>query len=318
MKVLVTGANGFIGREVCRYLLSNGIAVRGTVREEREISTLPSKVEATLLNDFQSSSSWKDKLNDVSAVIHLVAKTHSHDLTGPESYGSYRSVNVGITKALLDACAGQDIKRFIYMSSIKTVGESSQAPLSEENPCCPEDNYGKTKKEAEDLVISQCRAHSMEYIIIRPPMVYGPGVKGNFLKLLRISDKKIPLPFASVENRRSIVYIRNLADALIYLLKHENSGNNIFHVSDDPPVSIGQLIYKIREELGHSPMMFHIPVKLMTTSAAILGKEDEARKILGSLTVSSHKIRNSFSWKQPFSLMEGIRDTCDWFRMTYR
>ena len=315
MKVLVTGANGFIGRHVCSELISRGWTVTGAVRDKETGSLLPSEVLTLLVEDMYSVQDWHKALQGITHVIHLIARTHTPDLERTDSYLDYKRVNVDLTENLTKACLSSGIKKFLFMSSIKAIGERSTSPLDENFPALPEDNYGKTKLEAEKLLIELCsKGEGMEYVIIRPPLVFGPEVRGNFQRLLKIASAGIPLPLGSSNNMRSVIFGKNLAHAVVHLLEKSDAGNNIFHISDEPDLSTTELLKKLRKGLGKPELLFPFPPPLLFLAAKLLGKGREAEKVLGSLQVSSEKARGSFGWTPPFTLEEGLGETCRWFK----
>ncbi len=315
MKVLVTGANGFIGRHVCNELVSRGWTVTGTIRSKETASLLPAEVLPLMVGDMYSAQDWQKALQGITHVIHLIARTHTLDLERNDSYLDYKRVNVDLTENLAKACLSSGIRKFLFMSSIKAVGERSTSPLEENFPALPEDNYGKTKLEAEKFLIELCsKDQRMEYVIIRPPLVFGPEVRGNFQRLLKIASMGIPLPLGSTNNRRSVIFVKNLAHAAVHLLEKSDAGNNIFHISDEPDLSITELLKKLRKGLGKPELLFPFPPPLLFLAAKLLGKGREAEKVLGSLQVSSGKARELFGWTPPFTLEEGLGETCRWFK----
>jgi len=214
-KVLVTGAGGFIGSSLCAKILAEGWQVRGTFRSEIDVSRLPMDVEAVSIRSIDSDTKWDDALAGIDTVVHLAARVHIMDDSSSDPLSEYRKVNVEGTKCLAIAAAKAGISRFVYISSIKVNGEGKDAAYSEANEEAPADPYGVSKWEAEQELHKISDATGIEVVILRPPLVYGPGVKANFLQLFKIVARGIPLPLLSIKNRRSFIYLGNLIDVII-------------------------------------------------------------------------------------------------------
>jgi len=314
-KVLVTGANGFVGRRVCQALLSDGYPVKGVLRSEVAATDLPAGTETVFISDLHSEEQWRDLLEDVTSVVHLIGRTHLLKDTSENPEEEFRSVNVGITYALLNAIDERPVEKFIFMSSIKAVGEGGdKTPYTENTPTHPEDFYGKTKLEAEQYISTWSERTGIPSVILRPPLVYGPGVKGNFLRLLRFAHKGLPLPIGNIHNMRSLIYVDNLADAVTKVLSKPLKGCGIFHIADEPPLSTPLLYRELLKNFGKRAGLLPFPESLLRKAAKFAGKEQEYEKIAGSLVVSSEKFRNTFGWEESFSFEEGIRKTCDCYR----
>lgn len=314
-KVLVTGANGFVGRRLCQALLSAGYPVKGTVRSTSAATDLPAGIEKVFISDLHSEEKWRDTLEDVTSVVHLIGRTHVLKESSLDPEEEFRSVNMGITCALLNAIEERPVEKFIFMSSIKAAGEGGdKTPFTENTPTHPEDFYGKTKLEAEQYISTWSERTGIPSVIFRPPLVYGPGVKGNFLRLLKLARKGFPLPIGSIHNLRSLIYVDNLADALMTILSKPLKGCNIFHIADEPPLSTPLLYRELLKNLGKADRLLPFPESLLRNAAKVAGKEKEYEKIAGSLVVSSEKFRNIFEWEEPFCFEEGIRKTCEWFK----
>ncbi|MBN1333178.1 MAG: NAD-dependent epimerase/dehydratase family protein [Synergistales bacterium] len=314
-KVLVTGANGFVGRRMCQALLSAGYPVKGAVRSEFAAKDLPAGTETVFISNLHSEEQWRDTLQDVTSVVHLIGRTHVLKESSPDPEEEYRSVNVWITYALLNAIDERPVEKFIFMSSIKAVGEGGdKTPYTENTPTNPEDYYGKTKLEAEQYISTWSERTGIPSVILRPPLVYGPGVKGNFLRLLKLARKGFPLPVGSIHNLRSLIYVDNLADALTKALSKQLEGCDVFHIADEPPLSTPLLYRELLKNFGKGAGLLPFPESLLRNAAKVAGKEQDYEKIAGSLVVSSEKFRDTFGWKEPFSFESGIRKTCEWYR----
>ena len=296
-KVFITGATGVVGGHLKRHLTEAGYQVFSATRDE--------------LGDPFSVESWRKTLESAKCqtVVHLIAKTHAADAADLSALPSYRRVNVDITKALLQASRDVGIKKFVYLSSIKAVGEETprDTPFTEESLCHPEDCYGITKREAEELVLEY--TNMMNTIILRPPLIYGPGVKGNFPKLLNAVKKGIPLPFASVRNARSLLFVGNLTHAIECLLAQSPAGGGVFHVADREAPSTPELIRTMATVLKIKLRMPPFSPPLLEALASAVGKRDTVKKLTRSLVVSSQKIVAESSFLHPFSLNAGISVT---------
>lgn len=315
-QVLVTGTNGFIGQHLCTNLLRCGWAVRGTVRRPETPRSLPSEVE-TVIVDVNSDNDWPAAVSGVDAVVHLVGRTHVVHDTSSDPLAVYRAVNVDGTQRVLKACLEAGVPRFIYLSSIKAVGEGGELPYTETSPCAPEDAYGITKREAEVAVLEMASKTDLYVNILRPPLVYGPGVKGNFLQLLRLAAHGIPLPFGCTHNARSMVFVGNLTTAIAALLDQPTTKENIFHVvDDDVPLSTKDLVTRLGHLLGRKVRHIPVPVPLLRLGGSLLGHVGEVQRLIGSLTVSGERIKEALNWTPPYSLEEGLAETVNWYRTT--
>ena len=296
-KVFITGTTGFVGGHLKNHLTGRGYEVIAPTRND--------------LGDPFSVEAWRKALEkaECETVVHLIAKTHAADAGNPSALPSYRHINVDITKALLEASKDLGVKKFIYLSSIKAVGEETpiDEPFTEESPCRPEDCYGISKKETEELVLKYSR--TIDTIILRPPMIYGPGVKGNFLKLMNAVKRGIPLPFASVRNARSLVFVGNLSDAIEHIVESHLAGGSLFHIADEETPSTPELLKLMASALNVKPRVLPFSVTLLETLASMAGKQETIKKITRSLIVSSSKASRNFDWKPFYSLQVGINQS---------
>lgn len=300
-KVFITGATGFVGEHLKNHLTGRGYEVFAPTRND--------------LGDPFSVEAWRKALEkaECETVVHLIAKTHAADAGDPSALPSYRHINVDITKALLEASKDLGVKKFIYLSSIKAVGEETpiDEPFTEESPCRPEDCYGISKREAEELVLEYSR--TMSTVILRPPLIYGPGVKGNFLKLMKAVQRGIPLPFANVKNARSILNVGNLVHAILAAETTPGSISGIFHIADEEAVSTPDLIRLMASALGKHPRLLPCSPKMLEKLGNIVGKSETVKKLTRSLVVSNERAKNLLSLSQPYSLPTGLEATASWF-----
>lgn len=313
MKVLVTGASGFVGWELCSRLHKEGNEVIGALR--RGTSVLPSGVERRVVGDMNGTTQWGSAIRDVAAVIHLAARTHILDDASSDSLAEYRSVNVEGTRRLVSEAAKAGVKRFVFLSSIKVNGEQTfDNAFNEKAKPDPEDAYGISKLEAEEVIKEVCCSSNMEYVILRSPLVYGPKVKANFLKLMRIVNSGLPLPLGNIKNRRSLIYIGNLVDAIIKCIEHPSAANKTYMLSDGEDLSTPELIQRLSSALGVKSRLFKFPVPLLRMAAAVAGRSAEVNRLIGNLTIDSSKIRNELDWTPPYTVSEGLRLTAQWYK----
>ncbi len=319
--MLVTGATGFVGRLLCARLAELGYAVRRTTRYPlREPSPLGSEFVAT--GDLGPDTDWSQALQGVSIVFHLAARTHVLRETAYDAYAEYRRVNVEGTRTLAKAAVRAGVRRIVFLSSIKVTGERTDAltegqPFSEDTPPRPEDAFGVSKWEGEQALCAISHNTNLETVILRPPLVYGPGVKGNFLRLMRWTARGVPLPLASIVNRRSLIYVGNLVDAIIAAGSSPAAAHKTYLVSDGEDVSTPKLIQSIATALHVKPRLFPCPSTLLMAGGVALGKREEMRRLTGSLQIDSSKIRAELSWHPRFSLAQGLDQTAHWYHSQF-
>lgn len=314
-RILVAGATGFVGRFLCERLLAQGYMVRGTLLPVEKPEALFGAVEPIVVQPLSSDTDWHNALEDVKTVIHLAARVHIMDDPSADPLAEFRRVNVEGTLKLARDAAGARVKRFVFVSSIKVNGEETNTPYTSESAVNPTDPYGVSKREAE-VGLRQIETETgLEVVIVRPTLVYGPGVKANFLKMLHTVQQGFPLPLASITNKRSLIYIGNLVDALATCATHPEAAGKTFLVSDGEDVSTPELIRRIASALEVPARLFHFPVPLMKLAGKLTGKSAALNRLTGSLTVDSSKIRNELGWKPPFSLYEGLQETAKWFKL---
>lgn len=312
MKFLVTGANGFVGRALCAELLRQGHSVRGAVRNQ---AAPPSDVEVVTTGAIDGVTDWAEALRDVEVVIHLAARVHVMRETADNPRLAFVGVNVHGTENLARQAVRAGVRRLVYVSSVKVNGEQTTATqsFSETDQAAPQDPYGVSKWQAEQLLQGIAQACGLEVVIVRPPLVYGAGVKGNFIRLLRAIDRGIPLPLASARNARSLIYVGNLASALIACATHPAAAGQTYLVRDNEDVSTAQLVGKIASVSGRSDRSFCFPGALLRAVALLLGRAGQVDRLFGSLRVSDAKIRRELGWTPPYSLEQGLQATVDWY-----
>jgi nucleoside-diphosphate-sugar epimerase len=307
LKVLVTGASGFVGEAVvCRLLVDKRFSPIAATRGASRLRGLCPIVHFDL-----SQHDGIPVLDDVEVVIHAAARVHVMNETAVDALAEFRKINVEGTLKLARRAAGAGVKRFIFISSIKVNGESTVAgkPFSADDAPSPMDPYGVSKYEAEEELKQLSRHTGMEVVIIRPPLVYGPGVKANFLTMLNWLDKGIPLPLGAIRNQRSLVSIGNLVSLVVKCIEHPAAANQIFLVSDGVDLSTTQLLRHLSEALGKPARLVPIPEGLLQLAAATLGKKAVAQRICGSLQVDINKNRELLGWVPPINMEQAMRET---------
>jgi nucleoside-diphosphate-sugar epimerase len=312
-KVLVTGATGFVGSHLVRHLSERGYMVRGVSR--KEVSPFPgiSNYEHAKIEDVYSAKAWQPLLAGVDIVVHLIAKTHSSDSGDLKALPDYRHINVDITKALLDASSAAGVTRFIYLSSIKAVGEETpiDKPFTEESPCNPVDSYGISKREAEELILKY--EGKIDTVIFRPPMIYGPGVKGNFLRLLKAVKKGVPLPLGSIQNARSILFVGNLTSAIEKVIENCPTGTGIYQIADGKALSTPGLLELMASAMETEFRVFPFPPSFLEQTASLFGKKEMVKKLTRSLVISTKRVEEGLGFVQLFPIDKGIKITSEWF-----
>ena len=315
--ILVTGATGFVGGALVRRLaadpLFNGVV--GAVRRKTE--ALPKGVHQVLVGDLLPVTDWSTALQGVDAVVHCAARVHvmQDDATNP--WRAYHEVNLSGTLNLSQQAADAGVRRFVFVSSIKVNGEFTEAakPFTADDAPSPEDPYAVSKHDAEQLLRKIASETGMEVVIIRPPLVYGPGVKANFESMMRWLARGVPLPLAAVtENRRSLVALDNLVDLFVTCLYHPAAANQTFLVSDGEDLSTAQLLQHMGAALGCPARLYFLPPALLKLGATLLNKPVIYQRLCGSLQLDIAKTRHLLGWTPPVSLDEGLRRAAEGFR----
>ncbi len=308
MSVLVTGANGFIGSALCVALQAVGIRVRRALREAP-----PGVPDAFPIGEIGPGTDWSAALAGMPCVAHLAARTHVLQETAADPLAEYRRVNVEGTRRLAQQAARAGVRRLVFVSSIKVNGETASRPITEDDPPHPEDAYGISKWEAEQALHRVSAETGLEVVILRPPLVYGPGVKGNFRRLLDVVARGWPLPLASIRNRRSLIYVGNLADAIAAAIAAPQAAGKTWLASDGEDVSTPELVREIGRALGKDTRLFPCPVGLLKAAAALAGKGPEAARLVASLQLDCSRIRGALGWRPQFGLRQGLAETARWF-----
>jgi nucleoside-diphosphate-sugar epimerase len=309
LRSLVSGANGFVGRALCAELVKRGLRVRGATREA---CLLDYAVENIAVGDIDGYTDWRDALCDIDVVIHLAARVHIMRENATDPYAEFRRVNVEGTENLVQQAAACGVKRLVYISSIKVNGEETVkgSVCRETDPPAPQDAYGISKNETEIRLRALTQATGLEVVIIRPPLVYGPGVKGNFASMVRWVQRGFPLPLGAVHNARSMIALENLIDFIVMCADREKSpsaANETFLVSDGEEVSTTELLRKVASAYGIPVRLIPVPVNILRLGAKMMGRSEIAERLLGSLVVDSSKAQNLLGWRPVVTMDEQLR-----------
>jgi nucleoside-diphosphate-sugar epimerase len=312
-RILITGANGFVGRPLCAELSQRGYQVRAAMRSQDRLFAASETVAVGAIN---GETDWSSALNGVDAVIHLAARVHVMKDNAADPLAEFLKVNLYGTSNLAQQAASTGVKRFVYVSSVKVNGEQTTVnrPFLETDEPDPQDPYAVSKLHAEQDLQRIAGETGLEVVIVRPPLVYGPGVKGNFIILLAAIDHGIPLPLAGANNARSLVYVGNLVDALIACATHPAAAGETYLVSDGDDVSTAMLVDLIARSLGRNSRAFKFPQGLLRAAATVLGRAEQLDRLFGSLRVNDEKLRRELGWSPPVTLEQGLQATSEWYR----
>jgi len=308
---LVTGANGFVGSAVVAALKRKQLAVRGAVRS--------SSIEGDVtIGDIGPDTNWLPALEGIDTVIHAAARVHVMADTESDPLVAFRRVNVEGTRRLAEQAAQAGVARLIFISSIKVNGEvtgasKDECPFSSLSPASPVDAYGQSKWEAEQVLHEVAARTGLEVVIIRPVLVYGPGVKANFQTMMRWLVKGVPLPFGAIHNKRSLVALDNLVDLIVTCIDHPAAANQTFLVSDDKDLSTTELLRRMADSLDKRVCLLPVPAVLLKAGAALLGRRDVALRLLGSLQVDISQTKASLGWTPPLSVDDALKKTAEDF-----
>lgn len=313
MRVLVTGANGFIGRHLCAGLLERGVRVAAVVRKGSDFDSRkwPSgSLEIIERGDLSVAVDWTPSLREVQAVVHLAGRAHRPIRDSPRAYREFQLINLDATADLAQQCLLAGVERFVYVSSVKAAAErSGERALSEDDRPNPEDAYGKTKLAAEQFLLG---LNGLQCIILRPPLVYGPCVRGNFLWLMRAAKAGLPVPLATAANPRSMIYVKNLVDCLIRCTQATRL-SGVYYVADAETLSVRETFTRLSKAFGRSPRFIGLSPYLLRSIAALTGRKTALDKLYEPLVVNTSKIHCELGWWPPMTADEGMRRTVDAF-----
>ena len=310
MKILVTGANGFVGSHLCEMLAQQGHQVVRAVRS-RQSGDGDDVVET---GEISSTTDWRAALEGVEVVVHSAARVHVLNESINEPMSEFREINVHGTVRLAEQAAAAGVKRLVFISTIGVLGNYSESPLHEHYHPHPSNGYSRSKREAEAKLMQLPPECGIEITIIRPPLVYGPGVKANFLKLMRCIDAARPLPFGMVPNARDYVSIANLCHFIERCLWHEAAANQVFLVADGEPISTPELIRRLARLMGRPVRLLPVPRWVLRVGARLLRKERLYHSICSSLRIDTSKAQLYLDWQPVESLQQGLEQTVAWYR----
>ncbi len=310
-KVLITGANGFVGQTVCQYLMDSEIPIRKALRQKPDHQE---SQDCHVIGDINAHTNWSQALNNIDSIVHLAARAHIMKDTSSDPLSTFRRVNVEGTVNLARQAARANVRRFIFTSSIKVNGEKTEGTgFTETDESAPEDPYGISKYEAEQELRQVAKETGLDVVILRPPLIYGPLVKANFYQLMNIIYNGWPLPLGKVNNQRSLLYVGAFASAIKTCLMHPNASGKTFLVSDEKSLSTSELIIKLGEFLNRPPRLLNIPLSWMKLGGKFLRKAAAIDKLTSSLVIDNTKIQQELNWASPYSIDSGMQKTAEWF-----
>jgi nucleoside-diphosphate-sugar epimerase len=313
MKVVVTGAGGFVGQALCRRLTASGYRVTGIFRD-----TLPSRtwMETRVSGDLTGIPDFGALVEGADTVVHLAARVHLMRDTASDPEAAFMQSNAEVTRDLAQAAAGAGVRRFVFLSSVKVNGEAtSAAPFTDSDTPAPEDAYGRSKLAAETALANIGSDTGLAVTTLRVPLVYGPGVRANFAALMRLCDSLLPLPFAGVTaNRRSLLFLGNLTHAIETVIAAKPQSSGTYLLSDGDDLSTAALVQRLRQCLNRRSCGIPVPAAVIYAFAALAGKRAAADRLCGSLQLDPSRFTDTFDWTPPFSADQGLAATAAWRR----
>lgn len=314
MRVLLTGASGFVGAAVQTRLLTDGqYILRSAMRQLP--SDIPANLEVCVAPSLGPDAEWTTALDSVDVLIHCAARVHVMSEKAADPLAEFRRANVEGTLCLARQAVVAGVRRFVFVSSIKVCGEQTrpgQAFCADDAPLAC-DPYGISKREAEEGLLTLAMESGLEVVIVRPPLIYGPGVKANFLNMLRWLNKGIPLPLGAIDNRRSLVALDNLSDLLVLCLAHPAAAGKRFLVSDGEDLSTTELLRRLGHALGQPARLLPVPASWISGGARLVGRKDLSQRICGSLQVNIDKTRELLGWTPPVTVNQALTETAAHF-----
>lgn len=307
MTTLVTGASGFIGSALCQTMRDRGMPVRAATRSPFKSGDAIDRIQ---VGDLSAKADWNAALKNAHSIIHLSARVHVMNDRSTNPLAEFHRINVDGTANLARQAASAGVSRFVFLSSIKVNGESTCTgkPFRFDDVPEPKDPYGRSKLEAEQVLTQIAAQTGMEVVIIRPPLVYGPGVKANFEAMMRWLEKGWPLPLgAATKNRRSLIALDNLVDLILTCVTHPAAANNTFLASDGEDLSTADLLRRIGLALGRPAHLVPVPTKLLNWGASVIGKQSIYQRLCGSLQVDITNTQHLLDWTPPLTVDEGLR-----------
>ena len=306
-KIGITGANGYIGKSLCKTLNKLNKPIVAIVRSENSIKPLRG-INTRVIGNITSNTNWSQALENCEVIIHCAGKAHA--MSGKDNFNDYYTVNADGTKNLAEQAVEAGVKKLIFLSSIKVNGENTDKKnlkFSYNHLPDPDDHYAKSKFEAEKMLWNISLKTGLEVIVFRLPLVYGPGVKGNLARLIKLINLGLPLPLSGIKNKRSILGIDNLIDLLIRCITCSKANGKTFLASDDKDLSTTELIKIIAFSMGQKVRLFFIPLFLLKFIGSIIGKKKEINRLVSSLRIDNSYTQETLDWTPPISVEEGIR-----------
>ncbi|WP_158904647.1 NAD-dependent epimerase/dehydratase family protein [Burkholderia sp. L27(2015)] len=311
MKVLVTGATGFVGQALCERLLCDGHEVVAATRDSARSCPATTHV---VVGEIDADTRWTVALDGVELVYHLAGRAHVMAQEDQAALEHYECVNLHGTTNLARQAVAAGVRRLVFVSSIKVNGEGGEDVYTSTTPPAPRDPYGASKWQAECALRKISQDSTLEIVVVRPPLIYGPGVKANFLRLLGAVERGLPLPFGLVRNQRSLLFLGNLVDLLTVCASHPAAVGNTYLASDGNDVSTAELVRQIASALSKPTRLLPISPGLIRLLGRLLGKGPAVARLLGSLQVDSSPLQRDLHWEAPFTLQEGLRITAEWYK----
>ncbi|KVE42385.1 UDP-glucose 4-epimerase family protein [Burkholderia sp. BDU5] len=311
-RVVVTGANGFVGRAVSRALTAGGHVVTGLVRRAGGCAE---GVREWFYDGQDFAGLDGEVWPETDCVVHLAARAHMLNDTAADLDAVYRATNVEGTLRVAEAARRNGVRRFVFVSSIKALAETDgSSPLGEDDPARPEDAYGRSKREAEQVLRQFAESSGLDVVIVRPPLVYGPDVRANFLRMMDAVWRGVPLPLGAISARRSLVYTDNLADALLHCATDPRAARGCFHVADDDAPSVTELLRMIGTALGKPARLFPVPPGVLRAIGNLSGRSAAIDRLTGSLQLDTGHIKRVLDWRPPYTTQQGLVATAAWYR----
>lgn len=314
MRVLLTGASGFAGRRVHQALLRNKIEVRAAYRSIFDAEAGSQHTQSVKIGDIGPATDWREALSGITHVVHLAGMAHVLDATDRHQYEAYQRTNVEGTAALARGALVAGVRRFLFVSSARVHGDQSLThAFTERDPPQPLDPYSESKWRAE-AALAQLLAHgATQLVVLRPPLMYGPGVKANFLRLLRLTQRGLPVPLGAVRNRRSLLFVDNFADAVVTSLTHPSASGKTFLISDGEDLSTPDLLRCLASALNTPARIIGVPVGILKFAATLVGRTADLHRLCDNFAVDSSAIRRELNWSPPWTLRQGMDVTARWY-----
>jgi nucleoside-diphosphate-sugar epimerase len=310
--ILITGATGFVGKNLISLLTQQDYQLRAAVR--RSGTFLAPKVSTTIVGDIDQNTDWQKALLNIDAVVHLAGRAHILKEKSNDPLTEFIKVNTAGTANLVKQSVQAGVKHFIFISSLGAITTQSDRPLNEQSSCQPDTPYGISKLKAEQALLEIVQASGMDWTILRPPLVYGADNPGNMARLIKLIKTGLPLPLSSISNRRSFIYVGNLISAIATCLQHPKARGETFLVSDREAISTLELIQLLGKSLDQRIYSFPCPAQLLKLAGQLTNQTSTVDRLIGSLEIDSSKIQTLLDWSPPFTVIEGLSITAQWYK----